>query len=347
MDSIALRRGYLFPFLLIGVGILSAAWWIFHSLLYQQNPDLIATAITFDLVATIPVLYYFLVLRPRQSSLLLLVPCIIICMAIANRLVPPGNQAYLKSLERLSVVLEFIVLVALVLRIRKFSRRYREAKAGSVHFTDALFSTLRETLSDRVIYEVVFLEFFLLYFAFAGWFLKPVAVSPGRQHFTYHRKSGYVGILTGMMMVLVAETVALHVIVQHWSAAAAWVLTILSIYGALWLIGDYHMIRTHPIVLTDETLYLRIGMRWRANIPVQNVSGILLGTPRNSKSPDYLRASVLWPGATLVLKNPVEVEGLFGRRKTVTRIGLSLDDPESLRSALSQTSLGPQLQGLQ
>lgn len=338
MNTVVARRGYILPFSLLALAILSAEWWIVHSLSFQRNPDLVSIGMTLDLVVVIPSLYYFLVLRPKKSSPLILIPVVAICMMAAGKLIPAGHQEYLVSLKRLTPVLELVVIGALAVRLRQFVSAYREAKASSVYFTDALFSGFQKALSDRIIFNVIFVEFFLVYFSFAGWFLKPPAVKQDQRQFTYHRKSGYAAILAMLMLILAVETVALHLIVLHWSVVAAWTLTVLSIYGALWLIGDYHAIRVHPIIVAPGTLHLRTGLRWRADIPLENIEEVRAGSPDHPKSSEYLRASILWPRSSIILKSPVEIHGLFGRRKTARRIGVSVDDPDALRSAIESLS---------
>lgn len=323
------RRNFVVPFSLAVLAIVSAEWWIVHSLYFQRNPDAIAIGATFDLVVVIPALYYFLVLRPKRSSLLFMIPCFALCAVVARWIIPAANQEYLHSLKRLSPALEVFVIAAIAMRLRSFIREYRIARAGALYFTDALFAGFQKSLSDRIIFSIAFVEFFLIYFSIGGWFMKPPHVAEGQQHFTYHKKSGYLGILGILLFVLLMETFALHMIVMRWSVSIAWILTVLSLYGAFWLIGDYHAIRVHPVIATPDMLYLRIGLRWRADIQRNNIAAIDTGAPKNPKSRDYLRASILWPRATLVLKSPVELHGLFGRKRIVSRLGLSIDDVDS------------------
>ena len=329
MDTALVRRKLVVPFSLAALAIVCAEWWIVHSLFFQRNPDAIAIGATFDLVAVIPALYYFLVLRPKRSSLLYMIPCFALCALAARWIIPAANQEYLHSLKRLSPALEVFVLAAIGMRLRSFVQEYRIARAKSIFFTDALFAGFQKSLSDRIMFSVAFVEFFLIYFSVGGWFMKPPATQADQQQFTYHKKNGYLGILGILMFVLLMETFALHLIVMRWSVVVAWILTVLSLYGALWLIGDYHAIRVHPIIATPELLYLRIGLRWRTDIHRDNIASVEAGPPKNPKSSDYLRASILWPRATLILKSPVIVQGLFGRKRTVSRLGLSIDDLDS------------------
>ena len=76
-------------------------------------------------------------------------------------------------------------------------------------------------------------------------------------------------------MALVAETIALHFLVARWSEVAAWVLTGVSVYGAVWLVGDYRACVARRIEVTEESLRLRLGLRWEAEIPYSAIAEIV------------------------------------------------------------------------
>jgi hypothetical protein len=45
-------------------------------------------------------------------------------------------------------------------------------------------------------------------------------------------------------LILLVETTVPHLLLQRWSALAAWIFTGLSLYSLLWLTGDYYAIRS-------------------------------------------------------------------------------------------------------
>ena len=332
MRSIGVQRRFLLVFALAVSAVMAAEWIVVHSIAFRQRPELIALAVTFDIVVVLPGLFYFLILRPRNTSPIFVVPVFLLSMVVAARILPPQHQSYLHSLRHLLPVLEVGLLAYVISRIPAFRRSYREERKNSIYFTDAFLSALRKTVGDRMIVGIVAIEFFLMLFAFAGWFLKWKEWR--LQSFTYHRKAGYAAILGVLVFVTLMETVGMHIIISRWSIAAAWILTALSIYGILWLFGDFHAIRLHPIVLDNDTLHLRTGLRWSAEIPVSAIADVTFGAPQKRRSKSYLRASVMWPRAVIHFKEPVTVKGLFGIQRTVTQVGLSLDEPELFREAV-------------
>ena len=55
---------------------------------------------------------------------------------------------------------------------------------------------------------------------------------------------------------------------------AAWIVTVLDLYGVLWLVGDYHALRLRPTRIDDDTLVLSYGLRWRASIPLDAIGSV-------------------------------------------------------------------------
>src|SRR5205814_1279247 len=70
------------------------------------------------------------------------------------------------------------------------------------------------------------------------------------------------------------ESIGMHLLVQIWSVKAAWIVTALDVYGALWLIGDYHALRLRPTYAKDGILHLRYGLRWNVEIPFDQIEAV-------------------------------------------------------------------------
>src|SRR5262245_27685565 len=333
MNQAVARRTHAISFAIVSSMVLLAEWIVVRSIAFREQPELIAIAVTFDIVTVIPLLFYFLVLRPKQHSPLFAIPCFVICNLIASRFLPSTQQAYLQSLEiYLIPVLELALLVFVFSRLPLLRKAYRAERPKTIYFTDAFLSSLQSVLGRNPLLAIVAVETLLVVFSFGGWFLR--WKDTGEPTFTYYKKGGYTAILGILLFVGVTETVALHLILSRWSLMVAWILTGLSLYWILWIVGDFHAIRLHPLVLRDGILHLRTGLRWRADIPVSRITDVQIGGPKSSKAKSYLRASVLWPRAVIQLNEPMTVEGLFGLRKTAMEIGVSVDEPELFRRAL-------------
>ena len=60
---------------------------------------------------------------------------------------------------------------------------------------------------------------------------------------------------------MATEGLAVHVLILKWSALVAWIFTIGTVYGALWLIADYRATVLRPILVSDESILIRAGFR--------------------------------------------------------------------------------------
>lgn len=324
-------------FLGLALTIFAAEFWIVNSIYFTRNPGVIALAITLDLVLGVPALYYFFVISKKQAPAITLIPVIVLTLVIAGFVLPSTQQTPLDWLKKLIPVLELIVLGFILGKIRVIMRNFRAAKQNEIYATDALAVSVKQALGNVPGLGMVLTEFSLIYFAFGGWFKKFTSHDPSHIPFSYHRKSGYAAIVGVLLLVLITETTALHLLLQRWSPLAAWIFTGLSIYSLLWVLGDYHAMRLHPIVLTREFLYLRMGLRWRATVPLAEIINIQNFSPREKRTADYLRLTVFGdPRFVIRCKQPVTVQGLFGIKRKVHRIGLAVDDEKLFREELNQ-----------
>jgi hypothetical protein len=113
------------------------------------------------------------------------------------------------------------------------------------------------------------------------------------------------------------DTGALHA----WSTAA-WIATALSLYSVVWLAGDAHALRHGGVIVGEDALELRLGVRWRGRIPWAQVASITRGSEAD------LDASILGANTVIRMHAPVTLRGPLGRMRTGASLALSLDDPD-------------------
>lgn len=309
------------------ITICAIAIGIVASTSFAENPDLFAWAITFDIALGIPTLYYCLVVRRKQAPPFTLVPIFILSVVLASLILPVAQHAYLDLLKLAIPALELFLLSYIVIKIRAIIKNYLTAKTNALYFSDALTASSVQVLGKLPGLGFILTELALLYCAIGGWFKNYEARKTSDAVFFYHRKSGYGAILSAIVLLLIVETLALHFLLQQWSALGAWIFTGLSAYSLLWLIGDYHALRLHPIILRGETLFLRTGLRWRANLPLDNIVAIEKFSAREQHGKEYLSLALFGaPRLVLHCKAPVLVQGLFGLSRFVTQIGLCIDE---------------------
>src|SRR5262249_28260365 len=140
--------------------------------------------------------------------------------------------------------------------------------------------------------------------------------------------SGWGAVCFALLLITAAESAGVHFLLSRWSHTAAWIATALALYGALWLVGDWRALRLRGVRFDGGSLRVRIGLRWEADVP----PGLLRG---GGEAAQALRMTALGsPNVAPRFSEPVEVRGLFGRRRRGAILGLLVDDPAALRAAL-------------
>lgn len=304
--------------------------------LLPARPELGAGAITFDLVVAVPVLFYLLVVRTMRLPAVTLVPVFLASLFGATLVLPEEHRRYLDLLGRLVVPAELLLLGYVALRIR---RGGPAPAAGRGDVLDRLRAVLRRLLPSPLAANAVAHEAALLGYALLAWRARP-DVREGELGFSSHRRNGYGGVLAAAALMVGVETVAVHLLVERWSATAAWALTALSLYGLVWLLGHFQAVRLRPVLLAPDALHVRIGLLWSVRVPygeVASMGAAGAGSPAR-RAPGYLHAVTLGPARLLVeLREPVPVDGLYGYvKRGVRRIGLAVDDRERFRAELER-----------
>ena len=127
----------------------------------------------------------------------------------------------------------------------------------------SLHDAIAVELGPRVA-GVLATELALVAYAIGGWVRRPAPDHTARS-FTCLR--AWTPLLAGLLVLLGVEIVGVHLLVSLASPTIAWVLTALSLYGVLWLVGDAQAARHRPILV--DRLLVRVGLRWTVEIPVR------------------------------------------------------------------------------
>jgi hypothetical protein len=144
-------------------------------------------------------------------------------------------------------------------------------------------------------------------------------------------------LIAGIGMVLLVETLALHLWIAARHPLLAWALTTLSLVTLGWLAADYRAMGHGVIRLHEGELELNVGRRFALRMPRENVASAARPTWRDipgagtPAAADYLNLmKPADPNVLLLLREPTRVRITGGIRRTVGRIGLHVDEPERL-----------------
>lgn len=294
---------------------------------FSAHPDVAAWGVTFDLTLSIPLLYYLFVVRTGHAKAITIAPIFIICVAIAGRVIPPSQHAFVNQLRWISAPLELITIALIGRRATQMRARERVVTDDPlVRFRDAANHLLgRPRLASFVAFEMT-----IMYYALFCWRKKDA------EGYTFHRRAGWGSIAICILVLIAAESIGMHFLLGLWSTKAAWIMTALDVWGALWIIGDYHALRLRATTVDENALHLRIGLRWSATIQRENIASIdAVQNESDWKRAGVLKAALLEePRYLLRLKEPVIVEGLAGITRQIDAVAM-LPDDEGLIEALS------------
>lgn len=307
-----------------------------RSAAFVRHPQLYAGAVAFDLTIFVPLLYWATVVR-RGLARWSTVVGVFLASLIGARLVLPVGQAGMLVWERLLVApVELGIIGYVVVKVRRTTRAMR----GSPNVLDVperIAMALRDAFPNPMVERALGSELTLMYFALASWRRKP-HVPAGSIAFTYHMKSGIVGLLSALLGTAVVELFVVHLLIHTRAPRLAWALAASSALGIVWLLGFIRSLVLRPVLVSDAEVVVRSGAAWTLAIPRSAIArvegGRALKAP-SKRAPEHLQGTpVVQPNLLLTLGEPLEAQGLYGRRKLVRTVSIRLDDAERFRTTL-------------
>lgn len=157
------------------------------------------------------------------------------------------------------------------------------------------------------------------------------------QQFTYHKKSGYTGFIIAMICVCMVETVGVSYLLYKWSPFLHWIHLLLSISTILFLILDLRAVNKNPIILQNDELIIKVGLRPAVHIQLSDILEIKSGKlnfENDRKNKEVLDLSLLGfdePTFEIVLSEPIH-----NKNKSIQRIFFTVDDERAFYELVNQ-----------
>lgn len=330
--ALPLRRPSALLFWAFAGSILAICAVMARTPVFQRAPDLVAYGTTFDLCLTIPILYYFLVVRRRGSHPASVIPIFALGALAARYVVPRPYHDFLRALAPLGSALEVVVLALIVGRVRRAGESLRAG--GPSDAIDRIGIAADAIFGGGRVAGAVAAEATIAWYALFSWRRR---ADPERG-ITFYRVSGWSTVLAVLMLLIAAEGSAAHFMLARWSTRAAWTFTVLDIYTVFWLLGDFRALKLRPTTFDGETLRLRFGLRWWADVKASNISRVVRVAPGAfPKAKDVLRFSMLdEPSHAIEFREPVLASGMLGLSRRVRAVGVLPDQPERFEAMLGE-----------
>jgi membrane protein YdbS with pleckstrin-like domain len=305
-------------FTLAAAAIVTVCVTILHSRLFALNPELGAWGMTFDLAITIPLVYYFAVVRTGAAKPITIAPVFVIGVALAARLIPHGEQAFVRELRWVAAPLELVTLALVGGRLVAM----RRASMASDDPLARITAACREVFGASALATFVAFEVTTMYYGLFAWWKKPPS-----DGYSVHERNGWGVIVAALLLVIAGEGVGMHFLLARSFPRGAWLWTALDLYGALWLFGDYQALRLRRITLDDDALQIRFGLRASATIPYSAIAAIEPQSGPFEKRKETLKVAIVDDPRTIIrLREPMTIQFIAGIRKRIDTIAILADD---------------------
>jgi hypothetical protein len=323
------RRARYAGFILLMLSINLIDGLIMRSIADPARRSIMAVGATFDVVAVVSALYYWMLVRPgirARGS--------VVAIALAGGLHATYFYPHAMIVRAIVAGLCEAGLIGFVIvQVRRGTRRKLQGESDPV---EVIRGALAGVLAARVLVNSITAELSVLYYALFSWRAKP-HVAQGAQAFSIHKRVGQADLLAALPIICLLEIGPMHFILRHWSPVAAWVVTGIGLYSIVWLIGLARAFRLRPVLVAPDYVHVRYGLLFQARVPKAMIALVRragagdqrYAVPRKSK-----------PRVSIELCAPIDAEGPFGIRRRVNAIAVTPDDESALEQALAQLMAG-------
>ncbi|MBN9656170.1 hypothetical protein J0K78_17975 [Halobacillus sp. GSS1] len=314
-----------------------------------QVPPLIVWATVFDIMIVLPVVLFLFVLR-RKPTLSLLAPLWLLGAGFIHWVVPAYAKEHLQYMnvsiilvEAGFILLELFLLVVFIKKLNIWKQHFQASIHTYPHVLSRIHTATQQTFGgfpklERLIGVIATDAAVIRYAFFPHLDHKPA----GAQTFSYHKNSEYFGVFLMLVHAMLIEIIAVHVMLMQYSHTIAWIATVLDLYALVFLIADYQAIRKNPLVIQRNHLHIQKGLRFHMTVPLEKVSAVrwyegeTMPVERHSFSLMLAGLEKMPPQLEIRLSEEVEGYRLFGFKCKVTKIFLSVDEPERLIQTLNE-----------
>ncbi|MBJ8105309.1 MULTISPECIES: hypothetical protein [Bacillus cereus group] len=296
-----------------------------------------------DFMFVIPVITYFFIIRKRYS-LTYMFPVVIAGYVFARFIIPSDYlQAFsfvsyvIVAGEILFVCFELFLIYRIIRVLPKIIKRYKEYRSGYSSFSYAIDQAFDDTMKRSKSVNIILTECKLFYYAFLSWRVK---VSESEFTYTYHKKTGAIGVYIMIIHATLIESIGFHYLLHQWNPVIAWILLILNIYAMVYFLAEIQAMRKNPIIVAEEKVIIQIGLGKKIVIPFTQIDNIAFYKGEPLKK-EVLDATVMEfikepPTFEITLKEPIKAQLLYGFSKTVSRVHLNVDEERKFYDAVTE-----------
>ncbi|KOY86246.1 hypothetical protein AD998_08895 [bacterium 336/3] len=329
MKNLSLKKPqkHYLAFIALFLVIVFLEQWIVSTSHFYQN-RLLPLAVSIDLIIILPVLYFFVIVKPLKVNKLSLLGVIMACMGVGYGVIPKGYQEYLYYAEIGLIILELGVLVWVLTKIHKIIKEYQKLEKETSDFIKNVHQAFETHLGNSFFIHFFVSELIMLRYGLFFWIYKKRDTQ--ENEFTIHKESAFVPTFSVLIFVSLIELVVVHILLMDSKPILTWILTALSVYSLVFLMAYIVSIVRRKISIEQNTVFIRVGKVWNFEIDKSNISEII-PIKDVEKDKNILNvASLLMtqPNVLIKLHKKISIRGLYGIKKEINQVALVLDKPQ-------------------
>jgi len=289
-----------------------------------------------DLVVVIPILWmlYKGKFSLKQSILLVAIGCIAARFIIPIEHLQPFVAVTWAgfALEGIIIVLEILLIATLV---RYLPRVLADVRASSLPDIFSFSKAVEKQFPQHPVIQMICSDLLVLYYGVASWKRQE------RLGFTLHKNSSYIAFQLMIIHGIAIETIGINWWLHEKSMILSIVLLILNIYSVIFLIADMQAIRLNPVYVTDETIYISLGLMKRTEIDFNKIEEVIedkgqLEGKLSKDTIDFVARDFgeAYPHVILKMKEPVEVTFMLGIKKHYNQVAIKVDQSQEFKQML-------------
>ncbi|PIJ98780.1 beta-carotene 15,15'-monooxygenase [Lysinibacillus sphaericus] len=289
-----------------------------------------------DLVVVIPILWmlYKGKFSLKQSILLVAIGCIAARFIIPIEHLQPFVAVTWAgfALEGIIIVLEILLIATLV---RYLPRVLADVRASSLPDIFSFSKAVEKQFPQHPVIQMICSDLLVLYYGVASWKRQE------RHGFTLHKNSSYIAFQLMIIHGIAIETIGIHWWLHEKSMILSIVLLILNIYSVIFLIADMQAIRLNPVYVTDETIYISLGLMKHTEIDFNKIEEVIedkgqLEGKLSKDTIDFVARDFgeAYPHVILKMKEPVEVTFMLGIKKHYNQVAIKVDQSQEFKQML-------------
>ncbi|WP_025116114.1 hypothetical protein [Lysinibacillus fusiformis] len=291
-----------------------------------------------DLIVIIPVLWmlYKGKFSLKQAILLAATGCIAARFIIPIEHLQPFVAVTWAgfAIEGMIIVLEILLIATLVCYL---PRVLADVRASTLPDLFSFSKAVEKQIPQHPVIQMICSDLLVLYYGFASW------KRPERLGFTLHKNSSYIAFQLMIIHGIVIETIGIHWWLHEKSMILSIVLLIFNVYSVIFFIADMQAVRLNPVYVTDETIYISLGLMKRTEIDFNKIEEIiedkvLLEGKLSKDTIDFVARDFgeAYPHVILKMKEPVEVTFMLGIKKRYHQVAIKVDQSQEFKQMLQQ-----------